>query len=68
MLTFAYLAMGLSLFAHRYYVEARQYLEHSLAFYDPLAHRPLFSTCRNDAKVMALEHLAVTLWVLGYAN
>jgi len=64
----AHRAMGPTLFGMGELVAARTHLDQSLALYHPQQHREHAGHYGFDPKVIALNYLALTLWLLGYPD
>jgi tetratricopeptide (TPR) repeat protein len=47
-------------------VEGRAHLDHALALYDPVEHRPLATRFGQDVAVAILSYRSMALWLLGY--
>ena len=58
--------MGVSMFATGDTVQARPHLDRAIALYNPVEHRSLATTFRQDARVAALSFRSPNLWMLGY--
>jgi TOMM system kinase/cyclase fusion protein len=59
---------GQTLFLLGELVQARERLEQALALYNPAQHRSHAFLYGNDAGVMCLSWLSLTLWLLGYPD
>jgi predicted ATPase/DNA-binding winged helix-turn-helix (wHTH) protein len=67
-LAFAHLALGIALFHRGAFAPAQSHLEQVIAYGDatpPQAHLFLYG---NDATVVCLAWMALTLWLLGYPD
>jgi predicted ATPase len=64
----AHRAMGPTLFFMGEPATARTHLEQSLALYHPEQHREHAGPYGFDPKVISLNYLALTLWILGYPD
>jgi hypothetical protein len=49
-------------------VESRAHYDKAIELYDCTKHRPLATRFNQDARVAALTHRAIALWVLGYPD
>ena len=50
------------------FAKARLHLDHALALYDPIEHRPLAARFGTDAAVSVLFYRSMALWSLGYPD
>jgi tetratricopeptide (TPR) repeat protein len=46
--------------------ESRKHYDQAIAFYDPVAHRPLATRFGQDSRVAILSFRSQALWLLGY--
>ena len=57
---------GSSLLLRGEIAEGRKHLDQSIAFYEPIAHRPLATRFGEDQRVAHLCWRSIALWALGY--
>src|SRR5215471_6998169 len=57
---------GSSLLLRGEIAEGRKHLDQSIAFYEPIEHRPLATRFGEDQRVAHLCWLSIALWALGY--
>jgi class 3 adenylate cyclase/predicted ATPase len=58
--------MGFSSVMTGSFVQSRRHYDHSIALYDPAAHRPLASLFGQDMRVTSLVLRSLALWSLGF--
>jgi predicted ATPase len=58
--------MGSSLLLRGEVAEGRKHLDQSIAFYEPIEHRPLATRFGEDQRVAHLCWRSIALWALGY--
>ena len=65
-LLIAHRVMGVSLFFAGEFAQGRAHLDHALALFNPVEHRPLATRFVVDAQVSTLSYRALAIWILGY--
>jgi hypothetical protein len=58
--------LGSSLLLRGEFTEGRKHLDQSVAFYEPIEHRPLATRFGEDQRVAHLCWRSIALWALGY--